>query len=66
MKVFGSGMRVARVWTKDSDGGYSVMTGWMSRGKCKQVIMGRWGHWPPFAYISEARNMETFIRYNGK
>ena len=59
-------MRVYRVWTKDRDGGYTVMTGWMSRSKCKRTILGRWAYWPPFAYISGASNQENFIRYNGK
>ena len=55
-----------RVWTKNCDGGYSIMTDWMSRSKCKRFIKSRWGHWPPFAYISKARSTDNFIRYNGE
>lgn len=54
-----------RVWTKDFNGKYTIMTDWQSYHKCKNMITGRWGHWPPFAFISKAKTTETFIRFNG-
>ena len=41
------------------------MTDWETKRGCKKMIVGRWGHWPPFAFISEAQNVDSFIRYNG-
>ena len=59
-------MREYRVWTKNAFGDYTIMTEWTTKAKCKEIIIGRWGHWPPFAFISKAQNQETFIRYNGE
>ena len=53
-----------RVWTKDFRGSYSIMTDWQTYAQCKKMIIGRWRHWPPFAYISKAKNAENFFRYN--
>jgi len=55
-----------RVWTKDSNGSYTIMTDWMTRGKCVKFIIGRWDHWPPFAYVSQAETTDSFTRYNGE
>ena len=55
-----------RVWTKDFDEKYTIMTDWQSYSKCRKMIIGRWGHWPPFAFISKAKTTESFIRYNGE
>ena len=54
-----------RVWTKDFIDKYSIMTAHQSYTKCRHFIIGRWGHWPGFAFISQAKDLETFIRYNG-
>lgn len=53
-----------RVWTANANGGVSIMTDWQTRGKCKAMILGRWRHWPPFAFISTARTEESFRRAN--
>ena len=55
-----------RLWTKDRDCSYSIMSDWQSYTQCKKQIIGRWGFWPGFAFISKAKTTETFIRYNGK
>lgn len=55
-----------RVWTKDFPNKVSCMTDWMTRAKCRRFILGRWGHWPPFAYISSAQTAESFRRANGE
>ena len=55
-----------RVWTKDFGGSYTIMTDWMTRSKCKKFIIGKWSHWPPFAYISKAKTTDQFIRFNGE
>jgi hypothetical protein len=54
-----------RVWTKDWDGGLTVLTDWETRNFCRKVIVGRWGHWPPFAFISQAKSRVTFMHANG-
>uniref|UniRef100_A0A6M3LN19 Uncharacterized protein n=1 Tax=viral metagenome TaxID=1070528 RepID=A0A6M3LN19_9ZZZZ len=54
-----------KVWTKNCDGKFSIMTAWQSRGACRRMILGRWGHWPPWAFISKAQTTESFIRANG-
>lgn len=54
-----------RVWTKNYNGGFSVMTDWQSMADCRKFVLGRWGHNPPFAYISKATCSDTFVRYNG-
>jgi len=53
-----------RVWTKNIFEKYSVLTDWTTKAKCKQYIIGRWGHWPPFAFISKAKTLEKFLQYN--
>ena len=55
-----------RVWTKNAFGSYPIMNDWTTKSKCKNLIVGRWGHWPPWAYISKAKTQESFIRYNGE
>ena len=55
-----------RVWTKNCNNSYSIMSDWQSYAKCKRMIKSRWGHWPPFAYISKAETTESFIRHNGE
>ena len=54
------------VWTKNCNETYSIMTDWQSYSACKKMIVGRWGHWPCWAYISKAQNTETFKQYNGE
>jgi hypothetical protein len=58
-------MKKFRVWTKNFNGGFSIMTDWQSKSSCRKMILGRWGHWPPFAFISSAQSTESFIRANG-
>jgi hypothetical protein len=53
-----------RVWTKNIGDTVSIMTEWRSRSECKRFIIGRWGHWPPFAFISRCENAESFRRYH--
>lgn len=48
--------RKYRVVTKNFGGSVSVMTDWQTRGECRKFIIGRWGHVPPFAFISRAQN----------
>jgi len=54
-----------RVITKDSDSKYTLMTNWTTKSECKQYIIGRWGHWPPFAFISTAKTDQTIKRVLG-
>lgn len=54
-----------RVWTKDNGGKLTVHTGWLTKGQCIKHIIGRWGHWPAWTYISQAKNSDTFIKRNG-
>ena len=46
--------RQYRVVTTDHNGGVSILCDWQSRAACRRYIIGRWGHWPPFAHISSA------------
>ena len=58
-----------RVWTKDCGGSiasYTILCDWTTYSKCRKTILGRWGHYPPFAFISKAQTVESFIRYNGE
>ena len=55
-----------RVWTKNDFGGYTIMTDYQSYTKCRKMIIGRWGHGPPWAFISKAQSVESFVRYNGE
>lgn len=55
-----------RVWTKNFDGNYTTMNDWTTRNNCRKMIIGRWGHKPPFAFISKCKNKEDFIRHNGE
>jgi len=59
-------MKEYRVWTKNAFRSASPITDWMTRAQCKRFILARWGHWPCWAYISKAANLENFIRYNGE
>lgn len=38
------------------------MTDWMTRNDCKRFVLGRWGHFPPFAIISTIKLIEKFAR----
>mgnify|MGYP001583535124 CR=1 len=58
-------MRTYRVWTKNMNGTLSIMTNDTTYRKCRRFIIGRWGHWPPFAFISSAQDSSAFRRYNG-
>lgn len=53
-----------RVWTINCNGTVSCITDWMSYTQCRKTIIGKWGHWPPFAYISRAKNANSFCKYN--
>jgi hypothetical protein len=53
-----------RVWTKNWDESRSILTDWQTKAQCRRYIVGRWGHWPPFACISKAKNLDSFLRYN--
>lgn len=56
-----------RVWAKNASSKHplSIMTDWQGYGACQRFIIGRWGHWPPFAFISRCCSAESFVRYNG-
>lgn len=58
--------REYRVWTKNAFGSYSVMNDWTTYAKCLRFIIARWGHVPPWAFISQAQTTENFIRANGE
>ena len=49
-----------RVWTLDYGEEVTCMSDWKTRGECKKMIWGRWGHWPPFAIISTIKSAEKF------
>lgn len=57
-----------RVWTKNasSQNPLTCWTDWMTYAQCKKWIIGRWGHWPPFAYISQAQDSVSFTNANGE
>lgn len=55
-----------RVWTKNFNGGVSIMTDWSTYAQCRKMIVGRWGHWPPFAFISACQDSKSFRRYHGE
>jgi hypothetical protein len=57
--------RLYRVVTVNINGKYSVMTPWQSWAKCRQAIIGRWQHFPPFAFISSARTDAGLRRVTG-
>jgi hypothetical protein len=54
-----------RVWTKNFGGNTSVLSDWDTKATCRRIILGRWGHWPPFAFISKCKTVESFRQYNG-
>lgn len=43
--------RVYRVVTRNGNESYSVMREG-TRAECRHMILGRWGHCPPFAVIT--------------
>lgn len=53
-----------RVWTYNIGDKVSVLTTWQTRAQCLAMILGRWGHFPPWAFISRARTAENFRRAN--
>ncbi len=56
--------RKYRVWTANANNTVSIMTDWQSYAECRKFIIGRWRHWPPFAYISQAKTERAFRVYN--
>lgn len=59
-------MKRYRIWTKDFGGKYSILSDWQTRAECVRQIIARWGYWPPFVFVSQAKTVESFIRANGK
>lgn len=55
-----------RVWTKNSGGSVSIMTDWQTRGACRRMILGRWGCYPGFAFVSKCRSVERFQAIYGE
>jgi len=57
-----------RVWTKNAfaRNPYTICTDWQSYRTCLKHIVGRWGHWPAWAFISKCPTTESFIRHNGR
>ena len=45
-------MTIKRVVTRDFGDKYTVMFEG-TRAQCRAFILGRWGHWPPFAAITQ-------------
>jgi len=43
-----------RVVTTDCSGAVTVHTDWLTYGQCQRYILARWGHWPPWAFVSRA------------
>lgn len=54
-----------RVWTKNCNGTVTPISDWETRSMCRKIIVGRWHHWPPFAFISRAKTEASFRRANG-
>lgn len=54
-----------RVWTKDCNGSVTILNDWTTKNKCLKSIIGRWGHFPPFAFISSAKTVEKFRQIYG-
>lgn len=54
-------MKVFNVWTLNSGGTVSCMFSG-TRAACRRMILGRWGHWPPFAIISTITSESNFKR----
>lgn len=53
-----------RVWTSNFGGTVTCMNDWTTYGQCRQFCLGRWGHLPPFAFISSAADEASFRRSN--
>jgi hypothetical protein len=51
-----------RVVTRDWGDKYSVMFEG-TRAQCRQYILGRWGHWPPFAAITTRTTNFQHVRF---
>lgn len=54
-----------RVFTKNYFGSVSIMTNFMTRRMCEKFCLGRWGHIPPFAYITTCKDRNSFRRVYG-
>ena len=53
-----------RVITADFGGrhfSYSVLSDWTTYADARRRIIGRWGHWPPFAFISTS-DSDLYLR----
>lgn len=46
--------RQYRVITVNANSTISALTDWQSYRQCRKCIIGRWGYWPGWAYISSA------------
>lgn len=55
-----------RVWFKNAFKGPTCNTDWMTRDQCVKHIVNRYGHLPPFAFVSRCKTTKAFIRYNGE
>lgn len=53
-------MRRYRLWTVNFNGTVSILSDWQTRGQCLRQIIGRWRHWPPWAYISTIKTADAF------
>ena len=53
-----------RVWTYDIGDKVSVISTWQTKAQCRAIIRARWGHFPPWAFISRAHTAESFRRAN--
>jgi hypothetical protein len=52
---------VKNVWTINCSGSVSCLFS-DTYAACRKYIVGRWGHWPPFAIISQIETSEKFKR----
>jgi hypothetical protein len=50
------------VVTRDHGDSYSLMFSG-TRAECRRYIIGRWGHWPPFAAITTRTRNFQHIRF---
>lgn len=53
-----------RVWALSFKNTLDIITNWMTYSECKKFCLSRWGHYPPWSFISSAKNEETFRRKN--
>ena len=57
-----------RVWTINfnprdhEENSCTIITDWTTRSNCEKIIIGRYGHHPPWAIISSCKKRSYFIK----